>query len=301
VSPLPEQQPTQEQQKQIRQDNHKVFALLSSYLNHAPDLIHEAEVEEIVQSGVSVEYAFKLILAAKFGLDIVDSDEDKALFNAYFHPMIHLLDVGEYEQNPYYRNIRLPEVRIGGSELTYECYKPYEGFVCNDILQTSEGRQFPQIGIFPAEFKYPAVLEQGRVWMTVTPNEIETMKVPVAEAFGSVLTFGLGLGYYAYMVSEKDNVDSVTIVEINEDVIRLFKQHILPQFKQAGKIQIIHADAFEFARTRLSQDAYDYVFTDLWHDVSDGIELYLKMKLIEQQYPETRFSYWIEKSIQCYL
>lgn len=285
----------------IQEGNRQLFALLGSYLNHAPDLIQAAEIAEIVQSGVSAEYAFKLLLAAKFGLDIVDSEADKALFNAYFHPMIHRLDLGEYERNPYYRNIRLPAVRIGNSELKYERYKPFEGFVCNDILRTTEGRQIPQIGFFETEFTYPAVLEQERIWMTVTPNEIETMKEPVAAAFGRVLTFGLGLGYYAYMVSEKDNVDSVTIVEINEDVIHLFKRHILPQFKQAEKIRIVHGDAFDFARTHLARNAYDYVFTDLWHDVSDGIDLYLRMKQVERQHPGTKFSYWIEKSMKCYL
>lgn len=285
----------------VHEENGMLFALLSSYLNHAPDLIQAAEIAEIAQSGVSVEYAFKLLLAAKFGLDIVDSEADKTLFHAYFHPMIHQLDASEYERNPYYRNIRLPDVRLGNSELKYEAYKPFEAFVCNNILLTAEGRQIPQIGFFETAFTYPAVLEQGRIWMTVTPNEIETMKEPVAAAFGRVLTFGLGLGYYAYMVSEKDNVDSVTIVEINEDVIQLFKQHILPQFKQAEKIRIVHADAFEFARTHLTQDPYDYVFTDLWHDVSDGMALYLQMKQIERQHPGMKFSYWIEKSIQCYL
>lgn len=284
-----------------REDNHKLFALLSSYLNHAPDLIDEAEINELVQSGVSTEYAFKLLLAAKFGLDILETPQDREMFHQYFDPMVHQLDPAEYEHNPYYRSIRLPAAQIGDCELKYESYKPFEGFVCNDIVQTADGRQIPQIGFFPVEFKYPALLEQGRIWMTVTPNEIATMKEPIADAFGRVLTFGLGLGYYAYMVSEKDNVDCVTMVEINENVIRLFQQHLLPQFPHAEKIQIIQADAFEFARTRLAQKAYDYVFTDLWHDVSDGIDLYLRMKQIERQHPKTHFSYWIEKSIQFYL
>ena len=69
--------------------------------------------------------------------------------------------------------------------------------------------------------------------MTITPNEIETMKEAVDKASGNVLTFGLGLGYYAYMVSEKENVESVTIVDSNEDVIDLFKKYVLPQFKHA--------------------------------------------------------------------
>jgi spermidine synthase len=127
------------------------------------------------------------------------------------------------------------------------------------------------------------------------------MKEPVAQAFGSVLTYGLGLGYYAYMTSEKDNVERVTIVESNEDVIQLFSKYILPQFKHSHKIKIIQSDAFKYAGEHMSKGNYDYVFTDLWHDVSDGIDLYLRMKKYEEQSPSTVFSYWIEKSILCYL
>jgi spermidine synthase len=145
---------------------------------------------------------------------------------------------------------------------------------------------------------FPAVLEDARIWMTITPNEIETMKEPVEQAFGH---YGLGLGYYAYMVSEKANVESVTIVEANEDVIHLFTQYILPQFKNAQKIKVIKADALEYARKRMSKGNYDFVFTDLWHDVSDGKDMYLKMKKFEKLTPNTVFTYWIEKSILCYL
>ena len=213
----------------ITEDNHKVFALLSHYLNHAPDLVSKEEVANITECGVSEEYAFAVILMAAFGLDIVDHVEDKDLFNNYFNRMIHKLDVNDYYENPYYKQITFPTVQMDTIELKYETYKPYEGFVCDDIIQTKEGRQLPQIGFFDTEFRFPAILENNRIWMTITPNEIETMKEPVEQAFGHVLTFGLGLGYYAYMVSEKENVESVTIVEMNPNVIRLFKKYILPQ------------------------------------------------------------------------
>lgn len=285
----------------IIEENNKVFALLSRYLNQAPDFITKEEVDDIANNGVSSEYAFAVILAAAFGLDIVDHAADKALFNQYFTKMIHQLDPNEYNQNPYYKNINIPTIKIGNSELKYEKYKPFEGFVCNDIIRTKEGRQIPQIGFFDTEFRFPALLENDRIWMTITPNEIETMKEPVDGAFGHVLTFGLGLGYYAHMVSEKENVESVTVVDMNEDVIRLFKKYILPQFKNAHKIKIIQADAFEYAEKQIIPGTYDFVFTDLWHDVSDGMDMYLKMKEYEQCSPDTVFTYWIEKSILCYL
>lgn len=286
---------------QVKEDNYKVFALICNYLNHAPDFITIEEMEELVKYGVSSEHAFGVILAAAFGLDIVDKAEDKDLFNNYFKKMIHKIDVNEYADNPYYKNIKIPTIKIGTSELKYERYKPYEGFVCNDIIQSRVGRQIPQIGFFENEFMFPAILENNRIWMTITPNEIETMKEAVDKAFGNVLAFGLGLGYYAYMVSEKEDVDSVTIVDINDDVIHLFQKYILPQFKNAHKIKIIKADAFEYAQTHIIPGNYDFVFTDLWHDVSDGIDMYLKMKKFESFSPNTVFTYWIEKSILCYL
>ncbi|MEH7181069.1 hypothetical protein [Neobacillus vireti] len=93
------------------------------------------------------------------------------------------------------------------------------------------------------------------------------------------------------MVSEKENVESVTVVDMNEDVIQLYKKYVLPQFKHAHKIRIIKADAFEYAQKHTANGKYDFVFTDLWHDVSDGIDMYVKMKKIEQQHPNTVFSY----------
>ncbi|WP_151737349.1 hypothetical protein [Paenibacillus tengchongensis] len=285
----------------IRADNYKIFAWLSRYLNDVPDFIKAEEIAEIVQYGVSEEYAFAVILAGAFGLDIAEQPEDKALFNNYLSRMIHQLDAETYADNPYYKHIQFSAAAAGGSELKYEAYQPYEGFVCNDILRTAEGRQLPQIGFFSQEFRYPAILENGRIWMTVTPNEIETMREAVERAHGHVLAFGLGLGYYAYMVSEQERVQSVTVVDINPDVIALFKEHVLPQFGQARKIKVVQADAFAFAQAELPKGMYDFVFTDLWHDVSDGIDLYLRMKQYEHLSPGTEFMYWIEKSMLCYL
>ncbi len=137
--------------------------------------------------------------------------------------------------------------------------------------------------------------------MTVTPNEIATMRRPIEAAFGHVLTFGLGLGYYAYMVSAMPQVEFVTIVEINPQVISLFRQYLLPKFPQRQKIHIVQADAFAYAKSHLASGQFDYVFTDLWHDASDGVPLYLQMKQLEHLAPDVTYSYWIEDTIQYYL
>ena len=113
----------------------------------------------------------------------------------------------------------------------------------------------PQIGFFRERFAYPAVEQDGREWMAVKPSEIETMRAPIEEATGRVVTFGLGLGYFAYMVSEKPDVTSLDIVERSEEAIALFERHILPQFPNKEKIRIIRSDAFGFLNENMWQDA----------------------------------------------
>lgn len=87
------------------------------------------------------------------------------------------------------------------------------------------------------------------------PSEIETMRAPIEEATGRVVTFGLGLGYFAYMVSEKPDVTSLDIVERSEEAIALFERNILPQFPNKEKIRIIRSDAFGFLNENMWQDA----------------------------------------------
>ena len=63
---------------------------------------------------------------------------------------------------------------------------------------------------------------------------------------------------------------------------------------------MVREDAFSFAETKMGGN-FDFVFGDIWHDAGDGRELYLKMKAWEGQYPDIRFSFWLEDTIRCYL
>jgi hypothetical protein len=132
--------------------------------------------------------------------------------------------------------------------------------------------------------------------MAIKPNEIETMKEPCSKMYGKVAIFGLGLGYFAYRVAQNENVKEITIIEKDENVIKLFYENILPQFENADKIKVVKSDAFDFAK-KMGEKKYDTAFVDLWHDTSDGVDLYIKMKKSEVFSPDTKFEYWIEKSI----
>ena len=121
----------------------------------------------------------------------------------------------------------------------------------------------------------------------------------IAEAHGKVITYGLGLGYYAFMAAEKDNVESVTVIEKNPDVIRLFTESILPFFPHKEKIQIIEADALEFVKAQ-EDGCYDYAFSDFWGGYYDGVDLYMQFMPLTARFSRTKHSYWIESCFMEY-
>ena len=282
--------------------NLRALECASGFLTRDPRLIAQQDVRLLTQgAGVSEQEAVCALFCAACGLDEEASSEDRALVREYFRPSIRPLCAREVAQDPYYSRIRFPSARLGRWELKRLAYEPYELFVRDDLLFLPDGREIPRLGYFGERFSYPAVLQDGREWMTVTPNEIATMKDAIEESRGHVVAMGLGLGYFAFCASEREQVARVTIVERDREVISLFRRFLLGQFPHREKIDIVCADAFDYAKEALPQLGADFVFVDLWHDVSDGAALYLRMKALEGLTPGARFAYWIEPSIRSFL
>lgn len=287
---------------EVRDLNQELLERLSRFLQYDGKSITEDMVQELQMNyGLPLLKAYGLLVAGMLQMDIEDNPIDKALYQGYFAPMLNEMKGEEYSQNPYYQQVTLPQISKKGWRFGSQSYAPYEAFVFDDFLYLEDGRVIPQIGFFTQAFPYPVVLENNREWMTVTPNEINTMKEPINHARGRVCAYGLGLGYYPYMVSQKKEVKAVTIVEKDLSVIELFTHHVLPQFPYKEKINIVHQDAFTYAQNQMKEENFDVVFTDLWHDPLDGRELYLKMKSFERQSPQSHFDYWIEKTLRYYL
>ncbi len=283
-------------------DNQLIFAAMSVFLNLYPNAIDICDVNSYAESfGFSKEFAFAQLLATSLGFDLVDSPSDKALFKRYFVPMVHLLDADHFRSDSFYRTVKISDTACGSWQLKNSVLKAGEAFVCNDPRVMPDGRIIPQVGFFAEDFSFPAVLENGREWMTLMPNETVTSAEAIDKAFGNVLTFGLGLGYFAFKAAEKSNVNSVTVVEKDVSVINLFSKYILPQIPFSKKITVICDDAFLFAEREYKKGLYDFVFTDIWHDPSDGCELYLKMKAYESLNEKAEYVYWLEKTLRLYL
>lgn len=282
--------------------NQRLFKILSIYLNLAPDYVEKDMIDAITCGDKSgEEFAFANLAATACGLDIYENHDDKQFFRTHFLPCFKKLDIAPFESDPYYKNIKFPEGKNGKWSFETKVCKAYEAFVYDDPKVLPDGRILPCIGFFDKEYPFPAVLENGREWMTLMPNETNTTKPAINASKGRVLTFGLGLGYYAYMASIIPEVESVTVVERSGDVIELFKQYILPQFPDPDKVKIVQSDAFEYAENQMQAGGFDTVFVDIWHDPSDGCDLYLRMKTYEHLLPEATFVYWVEDTLKLYI
>ena len=200
----------------------------------------------------------------------------------------------ELKANPYYQHIKLPRTEIGRFRAVDMEMRKGEIFLDQEPVARGYHRT-DCIGVFDEGISYPCIFEGDMCWMSITPNEIITMEEDVDKATGNVLTIGLGLGYYTYMVHLKDDVSSVTVVERQPEVIEIFEKHILPQFEHPEKIHLVNRDAYEFLDT-LEDGRFDYCYCDIWQNPAEGLEDYLHCKRLGNQFAKTAFSYWIEES-----
>ena len=160
-------------------------------------------------------------------------------------------------------------------------------------LQKENPFLYGEAGFFKERMTFPVILENNRVWMSVVPSEIRSMEKDIEAAKGKVITYGLGLRILRLHGIRKEEVESVTIVEMNRDVISLFRRNILPQFPNKKKIRIIEADAFAFIEKQ-EDGGYDTAFSDFWSGVDDGLDLYLRFMAKTARFAKTKHSYWIE-------
>lgn len=287
--------------KEILENNQKILGLYSWYLQTNSKMISKDMVDELIKSiNVDSKYAVYCLICSIFDLDIISNKFDKKFAEEYIRTGLNELNKEEFLNNPYYRHVHPKSYSIGKWKIKYETYLPYELFVCNESTLTKEHQEIPNIGYFSEPFSYLAVCENDNEWMMITPNEIATMNPHITNASGNVLTFGLGLGYFAYMCSLKENVNKITIIEKDIEVIKLFNEVILPFFPYPEKIEIINDDAYSYFK-KIDEKEYDYCFIDIWHDASDGVKSYLKFKKMEKKQNEIKIEYWIEDTLISYI
>ena len=282
--------------------NHEEYSKIAEILNAKEQNISSADlyIEYLTQHFNDIKNAkdetdyYKKFLKC---LEIDENDEEFSEINRVCNiSKIDKLNVENYKNDSYYKIIKNISAKESGWQFTTLKYEPFEGFVWNELeIDSKTYAEHTPIGYFEDEFSYPAVLEGDTIWMSIIPHEIETMKEPIQKANGRVLVLGLGLGYYLFHILNKKEVTKVDVIENDKRIISLFNKYLINLFPHIEKLNIIFDDGIDYLKN--TNKNYDYIFSDIWHNVGDGEILYLKIKSFEKKFPNTKFDYWIERSI----
>ena len=257
------------------------------------DAINPDEVKQYIKEDLSENEAVYNCLYDFLGFDKND-EESQNVLGEYVLNNLKKLNPEDYTDNPYVKAINKTG-RKGKYALKYIDYAPYQLFAYDDI-KVNGYKEYSQVGYFDNKFSYLALTEGNNIWMSLNPNEIETMKPYINKTRGNVLVLGLGMGYVPFMLSLKNCVKSITIIERDQEIINLFNELIYPSFPNKEKVKIIKGDAVEYTRKIQKQGTCDYVFADLWHDPEDGLPLFVELKKINKN-----IDCWLEVSMYALL
>lgn len=113
---------------------------------------------------------------------------------------------------------------------------------------------------------YTRLIEKGSgIWMSDTPMETETNKEFLRKANGDVLIFGLGIGLIIFPLLNDPNVTSITVVELEQELIDLTGS-VIKKAKGGDKVTIIKGDAYAHGFPKAKK--FDTIYFDIWQDIS---------------------------------
>ena len=128
-----------------------------------------------------------------------------------------------------------------------------------DSESTALRAMFKGRGYVPAG-TYTQLTCAGRgVVMSDTPDERRDHTFAAIKAKGHVLINGLGLGMVLGAILGKPEVERVTVVEIDPDVIALVGPHYA-----CDRLEIVAASAYDYAPPKGVR------YGAIWHDIWDG-------------------------------
>ena len=223
--------------------------------------------------------------------EFLKKDEQLSLVEKH----IHFYSRNDVDKFQYLKKIRFPSGNSGKYSYVQAKLPPGFTFVYTGSY-SFRNVTFPDLYIATDPIDVFAICDDTGPWMSASYNELLSMQECIDNAHGNVLIFGLGLGCCVYECLLKKDVNSITVVELSQDVIDMFRKHLAEQFPHPEKLNIVNADAFEYMKG-VADGKYDYIYMDIWRTPLDGLGPYLKMLQYEKKMPHTRFGYWVEEGI----
>lgn len=122
-------------------------------------------------------------------------------------------------------------------------------------------------------------LEEYEVMMSDTPMEYRTNDHFIQNANGDVLIFGLGLGMIILPLLQCNDVNSITVVELFDDLIKCVEP-VLKPYDLHDKLTIVQGDAMKYHEKVEKGKKFDCIYGDFWPTISD--ENYPQMRTLNQ-------------------
>jgi len=130
---------------------------------------------------------------------------------------------------------------------------------------------------------YTKLVCPGALLMSDTPAEVNGHWEMYNNATGDVLINGLGLGLIARAVLLKEGVDTVTINEMNTDVISLVFPYLQQEF--GDRVKVNCTDALYWKPS--NGEKFNTIWHDIWNEIClDNYEEYKKLM--------RRYSRWLK-------
>lgn len=198
-----------------------------------------------------------------------------------------------YKMNPFFQNIQIQRANFKNLRVRYFPlmrgmiipYKP--STICKYL-------SVPNYAVVMDDMLFPSMYHCGdtNTGYHLSPPIIEANKNAIKKAKGNVMVFGLDFCYYPYMIGRKENVQSITVIEGDEEILGYVKKYILPQMgtKIRNKIRLIHAIPYEYLKSARKEDMeqFDFLYINDHDAVDSGNINYLKYKIEIFQYPKLR-------------
>jgi hypothetical protein len=141
------------------------------------------------------------------------------------------------------------------------------------------------------------------LWMSDTSDERRDHWAPHHYAKGQVLIGGLGLGMVTLGCALKPEVEKVTVIEMDPDVIALVLPHLRAALESQGvspdKIEVIQADVFKWKPPKGVK--YDCIWMDVWEEIcTDNLDSYAKLnrKFAKNRAPGGYRGAWAEDELR---
>ena len=161
-----------------------------------------------------------------------------------------------------YINITVPDKRIGPWEIQSFILTPAEADTHNAREAAGRKRYIHCNVHYKRLLRYQESRHFGEVIMSNTPAEVEDHWPFIDKASGDILIFGLGLGMVVQALIDKPDVETITVVEIDSNIIALSGNHYENLSK---KVKILQADAFNY----YTEQKYGAIWFDIWDRIDE--------------------------------